>query len=189
MLGGFRLFFNENLESLNTLLEMLNCSYNTQMVANLRESWEGLWEGKNERGCLPKPIELLIILWVQVMHLPNETCKKMQSGVGWALFQYVQGLAWAEIKQLWKDGLLAYITVPWNLADIFTIANFMGWIGRFFLPPDRRVIFLLSRIASSCLSPGTEGNLGRSQPRKDSDWKVCERENYLRWPDPDSEII
>ena len=113
-------------------LEMLNCSYNTQMVANLRESWEGLWEGKNERGCLPKPIELLIILWVQVMHLPNETCKKMQSGLGWAPFQYVQGLAWAEIKQLWKDGLLAYITVPWNLADIFTIANFMGWIGRFF---------------------------------------------------------
>ena len=44
----------------------------------------------------------------------------------------MQGLAWAEIKQLWKDGLLAYITVPWNLADIFTIANFMGWIGRFF---------------------------------------------------------
>ena len=81
----------------------------------------------------------------------------------------MQGLAWAEIKQLWKDGLLAYITVPWNLADIFTIANFMGWIGRFFLPPDRKVIFLLSRIASSCLSPGTEGNLGWSQPKRDLD--------------------
>ena len=32
-----------------------------QMLANLKESWE-----KYERGCLPKPIELLIILWVQV---------------------------------------------------------------------------------------------------------------------------
>ena len=40
-----------------------------------------------------------------------------------------QGLAWAELKKLWKDGFLAYITVPWNLADIFTLANFMGWIG------------------------------------------------------------
>ena len=33
------------------------------------------------------------------------------------------------MKKLWKDGFLAYITVPWNLADIFTLANFMGWIG------------------------------------------------------------
>ena len=35
------------------------------------------------------------------------------------------------MKKLWKDGFLAYITVPWNLADIFTLANFMGWIGTF----------------------------------------------------------
>ena len=41
----------------------------------------------------------------------------------------VQGLAWGELKQLWQGGILAYITVPWNLADLFTLANFMGWIG------------------------------------------------------------
>ena len=41
----------------------------------------------------------------------------------------MQGLAWGELKQLWQGGILAYITVPWNLADLFTLANFMGWIG------------------------------------------------------------
>ena len=43
----------------------------------------------------------------------------------------MQGLAWGEMKKLWKNGFLAYIIVPWNLADIFTLANFMGWIGTY----------------------------------------------------------
>ena len=43
----------------------------------------------------------------------------------------MQGIAWGEMKKLWKKGFLAYIIVPWNLADIFTLANFMGWIGTY----------------------------------------------------------
>ena len=39
------------------------------------------------------------------------------------------------MKKLWKKGFLAYIIVPWNLADIFTLANFMGWIGTYIHAP------------------------------------------------------
>ena len=65
-------------------------------------------------------------------------------GAGWPLDTtswegkdnaYLQGIAWGEMKKLWKKGFLAYIIVPWNLADIFTLANFMGWIGTYIYAP------------------------------------------------------
>jgi len=59
---------------------------------------------KYERGSLPHYIEMLIIVWVQ-------------------------GLMWTEIKKLWQDGLIDYLSDLWNFADISSYGAFMAWIG------------------------------------------------------------
>ena len=59
---------------------------------------------KYERGSLPTPIELLIIVWVQ-------------------------GLIWKSLKEVYKQGLLEYLLNLWNLTDIMSYGSFMGWIG------------------------------------------------------------
>ena len=61
------------------------------------------WE-KFERGSIPHPVELLVILWVN-------------------------GYIWVEIKAIWKSGLIEYMKDLWNLADLFCIGAFMNWIG------------------------------------------------------------
>ncbi|KAK2716108.1 transient receptor potential protein-like [Artemia franciscana] len=60
------------------------------------------WQRK-ERGSLPGPVECLIIFWVF-------------------------GLIWAEIKSLWNDGLIEYITDLWNIVDFITNVFFTAWI-------------------------------------------------------------
>ena len=80
-----------------------------QFLSELRDSWL-----KYERGCLPKPVELLVILWVQVPPHP---------------LLPLQGYAWEELKQLWKSGIIRYLSSLWNLCDIFCLGSFMGWIG------------------------------------------------------------
>ena len=89
----------------------------------------------------------------------------------------MQGLAWGEMKKLWKNGFLAYIIVPWNLADIFTLANFMGWIGTYMCLTQVASSFmgwngtfvphlkssLLSRLTSPSLSYGAKGDMGWGQ--------------------------
>ncbi len=66
---------------------------------DLQKRWR-----KYERGSLPTPIELVIIVWVQ-------------------------GLIWKSLKEAYQQGLLEYLFNLWNLADIVTYGSFMGWIG------------------------------------------------------------
>lgn len=61
------------------------------------------WE-KYERGSIPNPVELLVILWVQ-------------------------GYLWMEMKSLWQSGLISYLKNLWNLADLFCIGAFINWIS------------------------------------------------------------
>ncbi|XP_076044385.1 transient receptor potential isoform X2 [Oratosquilla oratoria] len=56
-----------------------------------------------ERGSIPGLIELMIIV-------------------------YVQALVWAEIKSLWNDGLMDYISDLWNIVDYTTNMFFIAWI-------------------------------------------------------------
>ena len=70
-----------------------------EFLQEIKENWI-----KYERGSIPHPVELLVILWVN-------------------------GYVWVEMKALWKDGLLEYMKDMWNLADIFCIGAFMNWIG------------------------------------------------------------
>eukprot|EP00090_Calanus_glacialis_P035354 TRINITY_DN60378_c0_g1_i1.p1 TRINITY_DN60378_c0_g1~~TRINITY_DN60378_c0_g1_i1.p1 ORF type:complete len:1252 (+),score=238.87 TRINITY_DN60378_c0_g1_i1:183-3758(+) len=70
-----------------------------ELFSRTRSSWV-----KYERGSIPHPVELLVIVWVQ-------------------------GFLWAELKALWHDGLLEYMKNMWNLADLFCIGAFMNWIG------------------------------------------------------------
>ena len=70
-----------------------------EILSQTKQNWE-----KFERGSIPPPVELLVILWVN-------------------------GYVWVEVKNLWKDGLLTYLKDLWNLADLFCIGAFMNWIG------------------------------------------------------------
>ena len=70
-----------------------------QFLSETKYNWE-----KYERGSIPNPIELLVILWVQ-------------------------GYLWMELKSLWQTGLINYLKVLWNLADLFCIGAFINWIG------------------------------------------------------------
>jgi len=60
------------------------------------------WQAK-ERGSFPSPVECIIIFWVFA-------------------------LIWKEIKEVYEDGLMTYMTDLWNLADCFTNMCFVGWI-------------------------------------------------------------
>ena len=68
-------------------------------LAEVQRNWR-----KYERGSLPTPIELIIIMWVQ-------------------------GLIWKSLKEVYKKGLLEFLLNLWNLADILSYGAFMGWIG------------------------------------------------------------
>ena len=68
-------------------------------LARIQENWR-----KYERGSLPTPVEMVIIVWVQ-------------------------GLIWKSLKEVFKVGLLDFFLNLWNLADIFSYGSFMGWIG------------------------------------------------------------
>ena len=70
-----------------------------EILSQTKDSWE-----KYERGSIPHPVELLVILWVN-------------------------GYIWVEVKALWKNGLLEYLKDLWNLADLFCLGAFMNWIG------------------------------------------------------------
>ena len=70
-----------------------------EILSQTKNNWE-----KYDRGSIPRPVELLVILWVQ-------------------------GYVWVEVKALWKDGLLEYMKDLWNLADLFCIGAFMNWVG------------------------------------------------------------
>ena len=70
-----------------------------QFLSETKHNWV-----KYERGSIPNPIELLVILWVQ-------------------------GYLWNELKSLWQTGLINYLKSLWNLADLFCIGAFVNWIG------------------------------------------------------------
>eukprot|EP00095_Tigriopus_kingsejongensis_P011532 snap_masked-scaffold33_size549341-processed-gene-1.10 protein:Tk11532 transcript:snap_masked-scaffold33_size549341-processed-gene-1.10-mRNA-1 annotation:"trp channel protein" len=59
---------------------------------------------KHERGSLPTFIELAVILWVNA-------------------------LVWKEIKKVFKEGVMEYLSDMWNFADIASYGAFMNWIG------------------------------------------------------------
>ena len=71
-----------------------------EYLADVQFRWK-----KYERGSLPTPVELLIIVWVQ-------------------------GLIWATLKTAYKEGLLDFLLNMWNLADVMSYGAFMGWIGK-----------------------------------------------------------
>ena len=70
-----------------------------ELLQTTKYNWE-----KYERGSIPHPVELLVILWVN-------------------------GYIWVEVKGLYKEGLFNYLKDLWNLADLFCIGAFMNWIG------------------------------------------------------------
>ncbi|KAL9695258.1 hypothetical protein quinque_014543 [Culex quinquefasciatus] len=61
------------------------------------------WKRK-ERGSLPGLCECFVIL-------------------------YVVGLIWHEIKSLWNDGLLEYVSDLWNIVDFISNSFYIGWIS------------------------------------------------------------
>ncbi|XP_045126101.1 transient receptor potential protein-like isoform X2 [Portunus trituberculatus] len=67
-------------------------------LRSLLEEWK-----MKERGSLPGPIELGIIM-------------------------YISSLIWAEIKSLWNDGVMEYIKDLWNIIDFITNSFFMTWV-------------------------------------------------------------
>jgi hypothetical protein len=75
----------------------------TTTVGIFLEDLQYNWR-KYERGSLPSPVEMIIIVWVQ-------------------------GLIWKSLKEVYKQGLLEYLLNLWNLADVFAYGSFMGWIG------------------------------------------------------------
>ena len=68
-------------------------------LADVQYRWK-----KYERGSLPTPVELFIIVWVQ-------------------------GLIWGSLKDAYKEGLVGFLLNLWNLADVMSYGSFMGWIG------------------------------------------------------------
>lgn len=40
----------------------------------------------------------------------------------------LKGHVWAEMKSLWRDGLLEYITDMWNMVDFAGNSFFTAWI-------------------------------------------------------------
>ena len=38
------------------------------------------------------------------------------------------GYVWAEVKALWSDGLLEYVSDLWNIVDFITNSFFLAWI-------------------------------------------------------------
>ncbi|TRY66970.1 hypothetical protein TCAL_04371 [Tigriopus californicus] len=71
----------------------------TEWLAEMKAGWI-----KHERGSLPTVIEMAVILWVNA-------------------------LLWKEIKAVFREGLLEYLSNMWNIADIASYGAFMNWIG------------------------------------------------------------
>ncbi|KAK7864196.1 hypothetical protein R5R35_004107 [Gryllus longicercus] len=67
-------------------------------MRRLLEEWH-----RKERGSLPGPVEFCVM-------------------------GYILSLMWCEIRALWKDGLLEYITDLWNIVDFITNCFYMIWI-------------------------------------------------------------
>ncbi|KAJ8868615.1 hypothetical protein PR048_030153 [Dryococelus australis] len=44
-------------------------------------------------------------------------------------FLLVTGLIWNEIRSLWSDGLLSYVSDLWNIVDFITNVFYLIWIG------------------------------------------------------------
>ncbi len=72
--------------------------FKVQFLLDLVAEWH-----RKERGSFPSPVECVIIFWVFA-------------------------LIWKEIKQVYDEGLLTYMSDLWNLADCFTNMCFVGWI-------------------------------------------------------------
>ncbi|GLH08835.1 Transient receptor potential protein [Gryllus bimaculatus] len=70
----------------------------TRWMRRLLEEWH-----RKERGSLPGPVEFCVM-------------------------GYILSLMWCEIRALWKDGLLEYITDLWNIVDFITNCFYMIWI-------------------------------------------------------------
>ncbi|CAM1302717.1 TRPC1 (predicted) [Pycnogonum litorale] len=49
--------------------------------------------------------------------------------VEWMILAWVMGLIWNEIKQLWEDGLMEYISDMWNIIDFVTNSLYVATIG------------------------------------------------------------
>ncbi len=63
------------------------------------EEFQAYWR-KHERGSLPTPTEMIIIVWVQ-------------------------GLIWKSLKDVYRLGLFEFLFDLWNLADIFRYVGYM----------------------------------------------------------------
>ena len=64
---------------------------------------------------------MLILMSLLVLGKPRILSLKLS-------FHLNLGLIWAEIKSLWNDGLIEYITDLWNIVDFITNVFFTAWI-------------------------------------------------------------
>ncbi|CAL8109852.1 unnamed protein product [Orchesella dallaii] len=72
--------------------------FGNDWMHEILEEWE-----RKERGALPGVVETAIII-------------------------YIQGWIWAEIKSLWSDGLVEYISDLWNVVDFITNTLYVTWV-------------------------------------------------------------
>ncbi|PAA76641.1 hypothetical protein BOX15_Mlig029366g3 [Macrostomum lignano] len=77
----------------------------------------------------------LVLAAIRVEDLIMDTLEeKMQerggapSIVEWIIVIYILGFVWQEIKQLWGEGIKAYVTDMWNLLDFITNALYVATI-------------------------------------------------------------
>ncbi|XP_063237595.1 transient receptor potential protein [Bacillus rossius redtenbacheri] len=73
--------------------------FGTDWMLEVLEGWK-----QRERGSLPGLVESTVML-------------------------YVLSLIWNEIRALWSDGLLAYVSDLWNIVDFITNVFYLVWIG------------------------------------------------------------
>ncbi|XP_054721282.1 transient receptor potential protein-like [Uloborus diversus] len=81
-------------------------------------------------------VENLVMKWIgtdffleriRVDH--EEERGKLPGVVESAILLYVIGFVWAEIEELWGDGLYNYLLNMWNVVDFLTNMLYLTWIG------------------------------------------------------------
>lgn len=134
-------------DNINNFLIFLSCCYNrsqlsiitiviallgaaSQRVEFLLLEWFGNpwihalldeWK-RHERGALPGLAESACMIFI-ISELFCLFCEKI------IVFKFFTGLIWGEIKSLYNEGIMEYVSDLWNIVDFISNSFYVAWIS------------------------------------------------------------